>query len=170
MELYLLRHAIAVERGTPGIDLDADRPLVEEGRRKMNAVARGMKRLGLKFDAILSSPYRRALETARIAADNCPALSDIVEVVELSADRDPNEFIEVLRSGRFPGESLLVVGHEPFLSTLAARLLASPELDLRMKKAGLCHLSIHAVRPAVQATLNSLLAPRQLRLLGGEKD
>ena len=64
MNLYILRHGIAVERGTPGYAKDADRPLTLEGERKLQLIAQAMKALDLAFDLILSSPYLRARQTA----------------------------------------------------------------------------------------------------------
>jgi phosphohistidine phosphatase len=68
MKLYVLRHAIAVERGTdPGLK-DSDRMLTREGIRKLKLVIAAMKQLGISFDLILSSPYLRALQTAQLTA------------------------------------------------------------------------------------------------------
>ena len=69
MEIYILRHGIAVERGTPGCKKDSDRPLTEEGERKMWQIAKAMLRMDLKFDLILSSPYIRAKRTAEVVAE-----------------------------------------------------------------------------------------------------
>src|SRR5512136_509230 len=66
MDLYILRHGIAVERGTPGYAKDADRPLTPEGERKLQLIAEAMEALELKFDLILSSPYARARQTAEV--------------------------------------------------------------------------------------------------------
>ena len=91
MDLYLLRHAIAVDRDTPNID-DSERPLTVDGRKKMERVAEAMRALDLEFNWILTSPYLRALQTAEIVADTfelrnqlvaCPALAspNVAEVV-----------------------------------------------------------------------------------------
>ena len=69
MKLYILRHGIAVEPGTPGYETDADRPLTSEGERKMRQIAGAMEALELSFDLILSSPYLRARQTAEIVAE-----------------------------------------------------------------------------------------------------
>ena len=68
MDLYLLRHGIAVEPGSPGYAKDADRPLTPEGERKLGQIAEAMEALELSFDLILSSPYVRARQTAEIVA------------------------------------------------------------------------------------------------------
>jgi len=68
MELYLLRHGLAVERGTTGFENDSARPLTPKGRRQLRQIAAAMKRLNLRCDLILSSPFRRAKQTAEIVA------------------------------------------------------------------------------------------------------
>ena len=68
MELYILRHAIAVERGSPGFEEDSTRPLTPAGEGKMRQIAKGMRALSVDPDLILSSPYVRARQTAEIVA------------------------------------------------------------------------------------------------------
>ena len=67
MNLYILRHAIAMDK-TQWRRADSDRPLTKDGIKKMKKAAKGIKRLDLKLDWILTSPYRRAYDTAVIAA------------------------------------------------------------------------------------------------------
>src|ERR1035438_4666613 len=69
MNLFILRHGIAVEPGTHGYEKDADRPLTPEGERKLLQIAEAMEALDLTFDLILSSPYLRARQTAEIVAE-----------------------------------------------------------------------------------------------------
>ena len=69
MNLYIIRHAIAVNEGTDGYESDSERPLTDKGRKKMREIAKGLRNLGVEFDLILSSPYVRARETAEILAD-----------------------------------------------------------------------------------------------------
>src|SRR5512138_2993166 len=69
MDLYLIRHAIAVDETTTDYESDSERPLTDKGRKKMRQIARGLRNLGVEFDLILSSPYIRARETAEILAD-----------------------------------------------------------------------------------------------------
>ena len=163
MDLYILRHAIAAERGTPGYRRDSDRPLTREGEKKMFGIARGMKALALEFDAVLSSPFARAHRTAEIVTE---VLGGTVELCDaLSADGDPRELIRRLQ--RFcPGRNaILLVGHEPYLSGLISTLLAGPtSVATTLKKGGLCKLSIHELSYAQCASLEWLLTPRQLLL------
>ena len=66
MKLLILRHAIAVPRGTPGIP-DDERPLTAKGEQRFRRAARGLARIARRPDAILTSPLPRALRTAEIA-------------------------------------------------------------------------------------------------------
>lgn len=164
MELYLLRHAIAVDRGTPGYNKDSQRPLTPEGEKKMWRIAESMKALDLSFDLILSSPYVRARQTADIVAEVFQAQDRLELSTALTPEGDPEELIaELTRHDRAP-DSILLVGHEPYLSGLMSRLLVGDEsLSLVMKKGGLGKLTVKALKYGRCATLEWLLTPRQLR-------
>ena len=75
MKLYFLRHAIAAEKS--GLDKDSERPLTPEGIRQMKDVAQGMKKLGLVFDRVISSPFIRARQTAEVACKGVGCKSKI---------------------------------------------------------------------------------------------
>lgn len=170
MQLYLLRHAIAVDPGAPGIDHDADRYLSDEGVARMRQATAGMRRLELTFDRVVSSPYVRAWQTAEIAAAACAPGVELETAESLRANRNPTGFLAELRAGNWDGKSVLAVGHEPCLSQLMGLLLKSPALSVDFKKAALCQLTLFGQRPAINATLDWFLAPRQLRLLGKSSD
>src|SRR5215216_3073244 len=69
MNLYIVRHAIAVERGAPSSDDDSQRPLTDAGRKKMKKIVKGVRQFKIELDVILSSPYVRARDTAMILAN-----------------------------------------------------------------------------------------------------
>ena len=165
MELYLLRHAIALEREAFDGDDDSERPLTPDGKKKMQRAARGMLRLGLSFDWILSSPYVRARDTADIVADvftNRRHLR-LTELLEPGADQ--RELVRHL-AARHQKHDVMLVGHEPDLSTLLARLLGvRSSQSVRMKKGALCLLSIERVRNGACARLEWMLTPKQLGLV-----
>src|SRR5437868_2240920 len=120
MEIYVLRHGIAVERGTPGYKNDGDRPLTPEGTEKMEEIAEAMERMGMKFDLILSSPYVRAKHTAKIVA---AALRQEVTLTDhLLPDADGGELIDEINDEK--PQRVLLVGHEPDLSELISTLVA----------------------------------------------
>jgi len=166
MELYILRHAIAVERGTPGFKNDSERPLTKEGERKLRRIAKSMKRMELTFDWILTSPFVRAKRTADIMASVLGLQKRVDSRDELGADRNPRVFLAQLSKLDKIPESTIVVGHEPFLSELISLLITgSTSPCLTLKKAGLCKLSVEKLRVGRCATLQWLLTPRQLLLL-----
>jgi len=167
MELYLLRHGIATERGIPGHEIDSTRPLTPEGLRKTQRAAEGMRALGLDFGRILSSPHVRARQTAEIVA----GVFGIEERLELNDNLAPGgnrwELMEGLNNGPESPQSVLLVGHEPEMSELASMLLSgATDLPIEMKKAGLCKLSLDKPQYGRCASLCWLLTPRQLAMMG----
>ena len=167
MELYLLRHAIAIDRGTESYlgDADANRPLTDEGIRKMTEAARGMQRLALSFDLILSSPLPRAWETARIVASAVGNENRLVECPELAPEAPLGGVIDLLRS-HGKKESLLLVGHEPGLSRLVVHLLHAGSSEcLEFKKGGLAKMRLGFPHGQPQGLLEWLLTPRILRTI-----
>jgi len=167
MELYLLRHAIAVDRRGPKYENDSKRPLTAEGRKKLKRCIRGMQALGLTFDFILSSPYLRARSTAEIVARALRLRRRLEFSNHLAPDGDAESLIELLRRAHGASRRLLLVGHEPYLSQLAGTLMGGPlRVSLRMKKAGLCKLTVEHLRLGRCAVLDWLLTPRQLVSIG----
>jgi phosphohistidine phosphatase len=161
MNLYLMRHAIAIE---PDENTeDSQRPLTEKGRKKLNKIARNLEKLELGFDLILTSPYLRTRQTADVVADTLNIKkSCIVESENLTPPGFADKLVEEINA-REAVENLLIVGHEPFLSQLIGVLVAGDaSLSLDMKKAGLCKLSIEQLSYGRCATLEWLLTPAQL--------
>lgn len=166
MDLYILRHAIAVERTAPAFPTDSERPLTPDGLRKLKKAARGMKALGLTFDLILTSPYVRARDTAAVVARTLGLTDVLEESALLESGADLQALISHLAS-RMHGGPILLVGHEPMLSSLISLLVSGDEdLDIVMKKAGLCKLSIGRLSPGRCASLEWLLTPRHLASMG----
>src|SRR5438552_1516857 len=95
MDIYILRHGLAVEPGTPGFE-DAARPLTPKGERKMQQIAEAMKALELSFDLILSSPYLRTRQTAEIAARAFDSLKKIEFTDTLAPNGSSKKLIEFL--------------------------------------------------------------------------
>ncbi len=163
MNLYLLRHAIAVLRGTEGYERDGDRPLTPKGEKKMYRIAEGMKAMGLSFDVILSSPVLRAKQTAEIAAEVLGQKKRLAFLEALSTSGDPEEVIEAIQKKYVSCGSILLVGHEPDMSALISLLLSGDDhIAVTMKKGGLCKLTIDEIHYGKCATLDWLLAPKQL--------
>ena len=133
MELLIIRHAIAAERGSPGMS-DDERPLTPEGSQKFREAAQGLVEIVKRPDALLTSPLLRARQTAEIAAAAWGRLKPR-ELAAL-ADGDFDGFASAL--SEIPASALVAaVGHEPHVSDLLARLLgaAAPE-RLTFRKGG----------------------------------
>jgi phosphohistidine phosphatase len=166
MNLYILRHGIAVEPGTPGYAKDADRPLTPEGERKLLQIAEAMEALDLTFDLILSSPYLRARQTAEIVAGVFNARKKLDFSDSLACGGDTKKLVEYLKRLHPRPENVLLVGHEPYLSGLVS-LLVSGEASLAvvMKKGGLCKLTTDSLKHGRCAVLEWLLTPKQMALM-----
>jgi phosphohistidine phosphatase len=165
MELYILRHAPAAPRGSQYKD-DSLRPLTPEGKKTMNQIAKGMKTLDLSFSAIVSSPYVRATETAQIVKDVLNYPRKVVLSANLTPDSPYDLLIKEINRHYPKAKRVLIVGHEPHLSSLIAFLLSGQcTIPINFKKGGLCHLSFVGILMAKSAALEWLLTPSQLRQL-----
>lgn len=163
MNVGFFRHGPAVARGTEGVS-EADRPLTPEGRKKTVQAARGLRKLGLGFDIVYTSPLPRALQTAEIVAEllelNTPEVLD-----GLSPGGSPRRLLGGL--SELEGESPLLVGHEPLLSSAVLLAVTGASSGaLEMKKAGLAVVEFEAGSARVRGTLKLLLAGAVLGKLG----
>ncbi|HEY1086687.1 MAG TPA: histidine phosphatase family protein [Archangium sp.] len=150
MQLTLIRHAIA----EPGAD-DAARPLTKKGRRRFERAVETLDELGVRFDRVLHSPKRRAVETAELLA---PILDGELVSTPLLARAPGVELWALLTS-----ERLGVVGHEPHLSALLSWLITG-EADgsaFELKKGGVAQLEGEPSPGGMK--LKALFTPRVLR-------
>ena len=167
MNLYLMRHGIAVVADQPGIESDSARPLTPKGIKRMRRAARGMRRLGLSFDALLTSGLARARQTAEIVADALGLEAQLQEISELAPENSVDRLISALT--RFKDrEHVLLVGHNPLLGHIFSFLISGQNItvEAELKKGGLCRIEIDGLPPGVPGTLHWFLPPKQLRLLG----
>ena len=168
MNLYLMRHAIAVDPGEPGIETDEERPLSRKGIKRIRKAARGLKRLEVAFDALLTSPLLRARQTMDIIAQIIGLSDQVEEISGLAPESSVDNLIFGL--ARFRGrEHVLLVGHEPLLSQMMTFLLTGKKNEsssIPLKKGALCRIEVDGLPPDKPGTLHWLLAPKQLRLLG----
>jgi phosphohistidine phosphatase len=159
MEIYILRHGIAEERSLGG--KDRERALTSKGRRKLESLGKHLYELGVSFDAILSSPYLRASETAEVIAACVKFKGEIQFTGNLLPESEPQALIHELKEQPPGGKSILLVGHEPDLSTLASWLLTGgASLHLELKKGGLCKIQVHSFHNIGSATLEWLISPK----------
>jgi phosphohistidine phosphatase len=167
MNLYIIRHGIAVEEGTAGYESDSERPLTDKGRKKMRQIARGLRNLGVEFDLILSSPYVRARETAEILAEVFKMKKNITFTESLIPLASPELLVEEINV-TYSVENIAVVGHEPHLSTLIGILVAeNAKIDITLKKGGVCYITADDLHHSDhRATLEWLLTPGILTDIG----
>lgn len=160
-QLYVLRHGIAVAHGTPGYEED-ERPLTPKGRKRLKEQIRGFKALGVSPDRILSSPLPRARETAELVADGL-GIEDRLELVQqlrpAASSASIRRWLDVL-----PGDSVMIVGHDPAFSELISVLPLGPGTPrvTDLKKGG---LACFQVDQAGRYAMEWLLTPRVLRRL-----
>ncbi len=165
MDVYLLRHGIAVnaEDVTPG----SDRPLTAKGAKRMRKTARGLRRLGIEFELILTSPLARAYETATIVAEALSREAHLSVLESLKPDCSVDELLSSLKEYANCA-SLLLVGHEPLLSNAISCILSGKKtsnIKVALKKGGLILVAVDSLPPRNPGTLVLLLAPKILRRL-----
>jgi phosphohistidine phosphatase len=156
VQTYLLRHGIAEDArsGQP----DSERALTGEGEEKLRGVLKRARAAGVELSAILSSPYRRALQTAAIAAEVLEYKGKVRETRALLPEASPYDLWEELRS--LQGESaVLLASHEPLRSGTAALLLASPSLQVNMKKGALVRIDCERLGREPRGVLKWMLTP-----------
>ena len=159
-ELYLVRHAIADERGEAWPD-DTKRPLTTDGMTRMKKAARGLARLGVVIDVVLTSPLVRARQTAEILAAEMDPHPAMVNTDALAPGATHAALIaELEKHARRP--RIALVGHEPGIGELAARLIGSRH-PIEFKKGALCRIDFDEFPPGGPGDLRWLLTPKILR-------
>jgi phosphohistidine phosphatase len=159
-ELYLIRHAIAEERGEAWPD-DSKRPLSDDGKSAMRKAARGLVRLEVVFDIVLSSPFVRARQTAEIVANEYDDRPPIVAIESLTPAGSFQAVLNDLEK-HAKKSRIALVGHEPSIGELAARL-AGLRRPLEFKKGAVCRIDVKTIPPAGPGALRWFLTPRILR-------
>ena len=166
MELYLLRHGLAVERGTTGFENDSARPLTPKGRRQLRKISAALRQMDLNFDLVLSSPFRRAKQTAEIVAAELKLKKRLKFSRALAPGGGAAVLLRQLLRIKPVPETLLLVGHEPDLNRLVSRLVTGGrQLQMDFQKSGLCKLEVDKLRDGKCATLAWLLTPKQMKMM-----
>jgi phosphohistidine phosphatase len=161
MRLLIVRHASAVPSGTPGL-ADDDRPLTPRGRARFRAAAQGLARIAHRPDVLLTSPLPRARATAEIAAAAFGRLEPTVEPA-LAHGSVADVVAALARQPR--DATVAIVGHEPVVSALLARLLGVSDAGGFAFKKGGCALVDLPRGPRDSGRLIWFLKPRILRTL-----
>jgi phosphohistidine phosphatase len=167
MELYLIRHGIAQQLGLKNDFTDEKRALTSEGRDRMRDAARGLRKLGVQVDLLLTSPLVRAVETAEIVADALGfSNKEIIQTDRLAPGASADELFAEIKS-HTGIESVALVGHEPDLGELVAKIvLGDDRFSIELKKGSICCVNVVETVPSFRGGLAWLMTPKQLRLLG----
>lgn len=166
MRLLVVRHAIAGDRdafartGRP----DDERPLTDEGRKKMRGIARGLRAVVPTLDLLATSPFVRARETAALLSAAYDDLA-VTEVAPLAHGGSREDLLAWLRGQR--ADTVALVGHEPDLGALIAWLVTGdPAPFVGLKKGGGCLLECPGPPGPGVTELRWVLTPKLLRRLG----
>ena len=161
-ELYLIRHGVAEERGDAWPD-DTKRPLTEEGIARLRKAARGLAKLGVNVDIILSSPLVRTRQTADIVAAGLDPRPPVVNVDSLAPDGAYQAIAADLEK-HARKHRIARVGHEPAIGELAGRLIGSRH-SIEFKKGAVCRIDVDEIPPGGPGDLRWMLTPKILRAI-----
>ena len=160
LELYLIRHGVAAERGEDNPD-DTKRPLTSDGITRLRKEAKGLDALDVTFDQILSSPLVRAKQTADVFAEVMKGKPPLGIVDALTPAGTPAAVIQEL-SRHMRKARIALVGHEPNMGELAAHLIGA-KVPLPFKKGAICRIDFSVFPPKGKGALIWFLQPRMLR-------
>ena len=160
LELYLIRHGVAAERGSEYPD-DSKRPLTSEGIAKLRREAKALAALDVDFDQIISSPLVRTKQTADVFAQILPSNPPVATADALAPAGTPTavfqEIAKYMRKGR-----IALVGHEPNIGELAARMVGA-RTPIEFKKGAICRIDFEGLPPKSLGELRWFVTPRMLR-------
>ncbi len=161
-EIYLIRHGIAEDRGEKWPD-DSKRPLTDEGMARMRKSVRGLSRLGVSLDVVLTSPLVRARQTAEIVVAGISPRPSLITSDALAPGgsfpalvADLEKHVKKTRIG--------LVGHEPHIGEFASRLIGSRHA-IEFKKGAVCRIDLASLPPSGPGDLRWLLTPRIMRAI-----
>lgn len=163
LELYLIRHGVAAERGDEYPD-DSKRPLTSHGISDLRKEARALANLDVDFDHIISSPLVRTKQTAEVFAQALPSKPAVTYSDSLAPAGAPAAVFQELAK-HMRKQRIAIVGHEPNIGELAARLIGA-RVPLQFKKGAICRIDFEVFPPKGSGTLRWFMPPRMLRKLG----
>ncbi len=157
MQIYIFRHGIAEDR-QPDSD-DAGRALTPQGKRKLAAILRTAKKAGVSPGVIVTSSYKRALETAVMAAAALGHEGEVIRSKALEPGGSPEEVWNEIRLYKQTQE-LMIAGHEPLLSSVIAYLLGTPSVQIDLKKGAMACVEVDHLGPRPRGVLRWLITPK----------
>ena len=160
LELYLIRHGVAAERGDDFPD-DSKRPLTNAGISRLRKEAKALDALDVAFDHIISSPLVRTKQTADVFAELLKSKPSVSQSDALAPAGTSTAVIQELAKHMRKGR-IALVGHEPNLGELAGRLIGA-RMPLEFKKGGICRIDFEVFPPKGIGQLRWFVTPRMLR-------
>lgn len=165
MQLYIVRHGIAIDREDPKCPADPERYLTEEGVAKTKQVAKGMAVLGITGDLFLSSPYVRAAQTAEIFANALDYAKQKIRRTDLLLPgAEPSLLFRELAKDK-QASTVFLFGHAPQLDDVISTALGSKKHVTALKKAGVALVELKRLSPPI-GVLVWLAIPKLLRRAG----
>ena len=161
-ELYLIRHGMAEVRGEAWPD-DTKRPLTEEGMTRLRRAARSLSRLDVGFEVVLTSPLVRTRQTAEIVAAEFAPRPAVINVDALAPGGSSAGVLAELEK-HAKRKRIAIVGHEPGIGDLAARLVGTRH-EIQFKKGAILRVDVETLPPKGPGTLRWFIAPKFLRAL-----
>ncbi|HEY6689699.1 MAG TPA: phosphoglycerate mutase family protein [Rubrobacter sp.] len=172
MDLYLVRHAPAFQKDHDRWPHDRKRPLTPEGEEEFRLAARGLARIVPRADVILSSPARRAWQTAEILSelDSWPAPKPLPAVAASRRRASPEKATLALEDYA-DAKYVAVVGHKPRLQELAAYLLTGEDdgLEIKVRTGSVMCIRFDGAPAPRTGKLRWLLTPKALLFLACQR-
>lgn len=157
MEIYILRHGIAEDQADSG--RDEDRALTSEGKKKLLMTLALAHHAKVKPDLVLTSPYKRALETAEIASEVLHLDGEKVSTNSLTPDGDPAAVWQELRTHK-DAPSVLLSSHNPLVSRLTGYLLGVPNMAVDFKKGAIVRIDVDSFGPQPRGWLKWMITAK----------
>jgi phosphohistidine phosphatase len=157
IDIFILRHGEAGNRMTV-VERDSERPLTPEGRAEMQRIAKSLKAVGLQANRIFTSPLRRARETAEIVTKvlKIPTLEEWDELKPEGSRAELYRKLSRLEQNSRP----IVVGHEPYLTSMIGDIIGTTNAKIVLKKGGVGKVRITSFTPRISGELRWLLTPK----------
>jgi len=160
MEIYLMQHGSALPK-----EQDPEEGLSPDGKESIHASGKALKKMGITFDVMLSSPKKRSRQTAAIVAEEVGFPPEkIMETEKVKAMTSPEETITIL--AEYVGNHrILIAGHLPSVAEVASFLLTEgSKATIEFERGGCCRIDVEDL-PTHSGHLKWYLTPEQLRLI-----
>ena len=165
MQLYIVRHGIAIDREDPKCPSDPERYLTGEGVEKTKEVAKGLAKIADTADLLLTSPYVRAVQTAEIVADQLDYPKQKIRKTDaLLPGAEAQQLFRELAKDKNQS-TVFVFGHAPHLDELIATAVGVKHHISALKKAGVALIELTRLVPP-SGQLVWLATPKLLRKAG----